>query len=411
MDDMEYEPSRSKLLHAQAVVAQMSYTLINAFVRLASLLLWPRPKPRQPNRIAVFRIGHIGDITCALPAIHALRVAYPDAHLTLITSTGKINSPGAVELLKGADWLDEIYAYTPEEINSLEKRLRLASVLREKRFDLWISLSPNLTSCWRELRDLAFVRLVSPRWARGWSVGTLRLFPQAQSTYIFSQDEVRRNLEVVARAGFNIGAVDFGLPVSLDARSKVASLLAKVQASNHWVAIAPGAKRSTNRWPADRFIEVGRYLVEQGVSVVLIGGQHDAQECEQIAREIGVRAMSLAGQLSLAESCELLRLCDFAICVDSGVQHLASAVGTPCISLFSFWQMRGKWHPYGEKNVVIQKWVPCHTCMLEACPYDNQCMKDISFEEVIQAAEIKLRGQGPDHIVAGTYGQVMDGSS
>lgn len=75
------------------------------------------------------------------------------------------------------------------------------------------------------------------------------------------------------------------------------------------------------------------------------------------------------------------------------MQHLAAAVGTPCVSLFSFWQMRGRWHHYGARNVVIQKWVPCHTCLLDECPIGNACMKAIQVEEVVRHAAGML---GPD---------------
>ena len=77
------------------------------------------------------------------------------------------------------------------------------------------------------------------------------------------------------------------------------------------------------------------------------------------------------------------------------MQHLASAVGTPCISIFSAWQMPGKWYPYGEQNVVLRKWVPCHTCLLETCPYDNRCIKLVATDEVIAAADAKLAPLAP----------------
>jgi hypothetical protein len=44
--------------------------------------------------------------------------------------------------------------------------------------------------------------------------------------------------------------------------------------------------------------------------------------------------------------------------------------------------MRGKWHPHGKSNVVLQKWVDCHTCMLNQCPRDNLCMKKILVTDV-----------------------------
>lgn len=386
---MEFKPIPSKWRHIQAAWVAISYRLACGLLRLMALFFWPRRRPQHVERMAVFRIGHIGDITCALPAMRALRRVYPTAHLTLITSTGRINSPGAKELLGGADWIDEIHTYSFSDISSMKGQWRFAMYLRQRNFDLWFNLSPDLTNLWRELRDICFVRLVGPRWARGWSIGTLSFAAQSQSEYLAFTNDVDRNLSILSAVGISTGCVDFGLPQSLQAKAFAEGLLPHMD-TRFWIAIAPGAKRSTNRWVGERFVEVGKYLTALGVGVVLVGGQDDAKECEQMASDIGVNAVSLAGRLTLPQSCELLRKCRFVICVDSGVQHLASAVNTPCISLFSFWQLRGKWWPHGEKNVVIQKWVPCHSCFIEECPNDNLCMKRIEVVDVISSVNKML---------------------
>jgi heptosyltransferase-2 len=156
------------------------------------------------------------------------------------------------------------------------------------------------------------------------------------------------------------------------------------------VALAPGCRHSVKRWPAERFAAVGKFLDGHGIGVVLLGGASESRECEQIARIIGPNALSLAGRLSLPEAMEVLRRSRLTVCVDSGLQHVASAVGTPTVSLFSFWDMRGKWVPHGGRNIVLQRWVPCHTCFLDECPHDNRCMKAIETAEVIGQVAAKL---------------------
>src|SRR5262249_26776447 len=78
------------------------------------------------------------------------------------------------------------------------------------------------------------------------------------------------------------------------------------------------------------------------------------------------------------------------VCNDSGVQHLAAAVGTPCVSIFSAHDMPGKWNPYGEDNVVLRASVECHPCYLTLCPYDNRCLKLIDAGSVIAAVKLKI---------------------
>jgi ADP-heptose:LPS heptosyltransferase len=380
-----------KFVHRiQALLVSGLYQCINGLLRGLAILLWPRRRPVSAERVCVFRIGYIGDIVCALPAIRSVRRAYPNARLTLFTSPGP-TGPGAVELLPGNDWIDEMRVYYSNDIETLPQRWKLMREMRAQRFDVWIELPNNLSSIFRQFRDMMFARMTGVPWARGWRINTIRLAAQAQSEHLQFTNEVDRTLDIVKHAGIPVAGIDFGLPRLSGARARIDELLqAKGLQSDAFVAIAPGAKRSTNRWPAERFAEVGRMLADSNNAVVLIAGGAEAELCEGLASQMGAHAHSFAGELSLPESIELLRRCRLLICVDSGVQHLAAAVGTPCISLFSFWQMRGKWHPYGSRNVVLQKWVPCHTCLLEECPNDNRCMKAIEVEEVIRHAQESL---------------------
>ncbi len=154
------------------------------------------------------------------------------------------------------------------------------------------------------------------------------------------------------------------------------------------VAIAPGARRPCNLWPTDRFAGVCADLAGRGVAVFLIGSGEDYALCEQI--RCGSRATNLAGKLSLTESAELLRRCDLLLCVDSGPQHLAAAVGTRCVAIFSQRNPRRRWYPHGSQHRVLEGSVECHTCFLDACPFDNRCMKQITVAQVLAAVTASL---------------------
>ena len=370
-----------------ALLMAALYRIVNFALSACAWLLWPGPRPRDAHRVCVFRVGNVGDITCALPAIRAIRLAYPEAQLTVLTSPGARAMPSAADVLEGADWVDEIRVYYADEIDSFSKRVALLKELRAHRFDVWIDLPQDLSTISRQFRDMAFARLAGARWARGWRIDTLRWAAQAQTEHLRFRNEVERTVQIVRQGGFEIPGVAFGLSRQPQVIARIDRMLqARGLGSRKLVAIAPGAKRSTNLWVPERFAEVGRQLSDRGCAVVFLGERSDGEPCRRIAAAIGERAHSFAGELTVAESCEVLRRCELAICLDSGVQHLAAAVATPCVSLFSFWQMRGKWHPYGEKNVVVQKNVPCHTCLLEACPHENLCMKAIGVEDVLGAA-------------------------
>lgn len=379
--------SRHWWRRAQSACAHALYQSVNASLAGLATMLWPADRPQQARRVCIFRIGNIGDIACALPAMRNVREAYPHAHVTLLTSPGPQGRPGAMELWPALDWINEVLVYHTRDIATVPQRWSLLRELRSRRFDVWIELPNNLSTVSRQVRDMVFTRMLGVRWARGWQIGTIRWAAQAQSEHLRFTNEVERLLGILAHAGIPVTGVEHGLAKVPEAAAKIDRLLKRAGLEKRrLVALAPGAKRSTNRWPAERFADVGRALAAQGCSVLVIGGTAERTLCEALARAIGDGAQTWAGDLSVLESCELLRRCALLVGVDSGVQHLAAAVGTPCVSLFSFWQMLGKWRPHGEKHTVIQKWVSCHTCLMEECPRGNRCMTEITVPEVIRAA-------------------------
>jgi ADP-heptose:LPS heptosyltransferase len=336
----------------------------------------------------------LGDIICALPAIQAVRGAYANAKLTLVTSPGKRGMPGAHELLSGAPWLDDLVVYHAEDIATLRQRVGFIKQLRQRKFDVWIELSHDLATLRVVFRNMLAARLAGARWAYGWRISTIRWAAQAQSECKIFPGEVVRLIQVIEACGITAQEPRFPLPLTEQHALPVDAVLNDfVPPGIAPVAIAPGAKRSTNRWPLERYAEVAQALSQCGFFVVFVGGPGEKEACQRLASRIGPRALSLAGRLSPLESCEALRRCAFVVCNDSGVQHMAAAVSTPCVSIFSDQGIRGKWRPYGPQHIVLQKDVPCHTCFLEECPHDNLCVKLVETSEVLEAARILAGGQ------------------
>ncbi|MGD0697449.1 MAG: glycosyltransferase family 9 protein [Terriglobia bacterium] len=381
----------SALHRTQARVVRLLYSLVNAGLAITRRCMWPRSRPRSARNVCIYRIGNIGDILCALPAMMAVRQTYPEARLTLLTSPGKSSLPGARELLEGAPWLDELLLYLNVDIATFHGRLVLLKELRQRSFDVWIELPNDIATLRVTLRNMLLAWLAGARWAYGWRLNTIDLFVQAQSEYSDFPNETERLLKIVGEAGISTGQPQFPLPLGVPHRQTIDRLLKEHGLGEaSLAAIAPGARRPANRWPVERFGQVGNYLVRKGLKVVVLGGSNDAEACRTLANVIGPDAVNLAGQTTVLETCELLKRCRLAICNDSGAQHMAAAVGTPCVSLFSYRDMRGKWWPHGSANTVLQKWVPCHTCFLDVCPYDNHCLSLIPVSEVTERVDQKL---------------------
>jgi len=375
-----------------AFVLLSAYRAANIFLGTVRSLLWPRPRPLRADTVCIYRVGNVGDTTCALPALNAIRRAYPNARLTLLTTPGSRSSPGAKNVLAGVDWIDEIREYFPAEVKGLKGSVALLALIRSYRFDVFIELSNDLARIRVLLRSMLFARLAGVKWGGGWSVNTVRWAVQSQSEQIEFPNEAERLLTDLARIGISVTDAGYKLPTGTEADLRALTLLqgAGIPAAREVVALAPGAKRSTNRWPAERFAAVGAEMVRRGYSVVVLGSAGEQELAESICRMTGSDCVSLAGKTNVADAAAILRRCRLLVCNDSGLQHTASAVGTPCVAIFSARDLWGKWHPHHPNSTMLRKWVPCHTCFLEECPNQNLCLTEISSAEVIDAAVATL---------------------
>lgn len=320
--------------------------------------------------------------------MQALVTAYPGARVTLVTSPGRPGLPGAAELLPTAPWLAELVVYYGRDIRTLRQQWGLLRRLRQRNFDLWVELPSNLATFTVLLRNMLAARAAGAKFGCGWRLSTVRWGARAQALTRTFTGEVERLLQVLDGCGIRGRTPRFALPITGGHVAAVDRLLAsRVPAGTPLAGVAPGAKRPANRWPLDRYSEVGRELARRGFFVLLLGGAGDRQACEQIALGVGASAFNAAGLASVLESAEILRRCAFVVCNDSGVQHLAAAVSTPCISIFGGRELPGIWHPYGENNVVLSKDVPCHPCFLDECNRDNLCLSLIPTSDVLGALD------------------------
>lgn len=364
----------------------------NAILAAMQKTLWPRRRPLYARRVCIYRIGNIGDTVCAIPAIYSIRHAYPDARLTVVSSPGRRGMAGAADLFDGASWLDDLMVYYSDEVESARGRLQMLRELRSRRFDVWIELPAVNVGIATLMRNIAVAKASGARWAGGWELGTIEFAAHSQAEVFHYPDEVDRLLNLVKRLGIEPHSGFAALPIREHHRRAALDLMNSCGVGGKpMIAIAPGAKRAPNRWPADRFAGVGRYFVQAGFCVAVVGGGDDEYVCGQVANGIGGGAFNTAGRLSLLESTALLARAVIVICNDSGVQHLAAAVDTPSLSIFSCRDFPGIWYPHGIANRVIRKRVQCHTCLCERCPFDNRCINMITTGEVVAEADRMLR--------------------
>ncbi len=283
----------------------------------------------------------IGDVIMSMPAVQMFRTEHPDANITMLCK------PVVLDLWKMHD--------APNRFQCLEKTGRMFPMigkLRKTHFDracilpnsFRSALIPFLTGIprragfpgqWR--RGLLTEGIARPGGHQQFeAMSILGVQGEPPAPHIRVPEEsfqsLEEKLQTVPTPG-KTGAEGF--------RSLEKPL----------ITLLPGAARGpSKRWPAKHFIALANRLrSDQGATVMLAGGPGDAALCTQIATASG--ALNLAGQTTLAEWAALLKRSDCVVSNDSGGMHLATAVGTPVVTIFGVTDP-SKTGPLGRATVL-----------------------------------------------------------
>ncbi|MCP4366416.1 MAG: glycosyltransferase [Planctomycetes bacterium] len=386
-------PARSGITDkVMIVIIRALYGLPNAVLAFLRIILFRNEfhTKESARNILIYRTGTIGDLICAVPSMIAIKRHFPAARITLLTTPGRKELPTADEILGKPWYFDEVKTYYPTDYGSIKEYYNLTKELRAKHYDLFVALTWNRESVFTLIKKMLFAKAIGVSGVMGFRVRTIKMFSKTQSRLLPSEGEVESLLSTLRGEGIQINRVEFDLPIMEEDRRAVDRFLPVPQYKGERppvVAINPGAKRRSNRWPIERFAQVGRKIKEGfGASIVVTGGPDDKGRGLCLKNEIGDDVIITAGMLRVRQTAELLRRCDLLISNDTGAIHLAAAVGTPVVAVFSPWQVRGKWYPYGRANTVLRGHAPCDHCLRLDCD-SSECTESVTVEDVLHACE------------------------
>ncbi len=280
--------------------------------------------------------------------------------------------------------------------SSLSNLLPLAKTalhLRRSRFDAVAYLLPTIRSKRHRNRDAWFFRLAGIKRTLGFDGYPDDPFPRGLDGALETvPHEADALLHRLARGGLpkvesGEGCMDMRITPAEQTKADQWFELHRGNelAPRGWFAVCSGSKWSSKKWPAERYQEVGRRLIAQhGLMPVILGGREDRDLGEQLIARWGA-GLCAAGDLSVRESAALMRGAKFYLGNDTGVMHLAAAVGRPCVGVFSALDWPGRWYPYGNGHRVLRFDVPCSGCLLEMCNQHNECLRGIEVDRVHDA--------------------------
>jgi heptosyltransferase II len=152
-------------------------------------------------------------------------------------------------------------------------------------------------------------------------------------------------------------------------------------------ALLPGAEHGpAKRWPAPYFAELAQRLRDAGFAVWLLGSPKDRGTGEEISQASGGAAKNLCGQTELADAVDLLGAARVAVSNDSGLLHIAAAVGTPVVGLYGS-SSPVYTPPLAERREILYLDLYCSPCFEPECPLGHfRCMKEITPAMAFEAA-------------------------
>ncbi|MBI4498928.1 MAG: glycosyltransferase family 9 protein [Chloroflexi bacterium] len=358
------------------------------------------------RRILVVKLADIGDVLTATPALRALRRAHPAAHITALVT------PLGAAVLDGSPLVDGLMIFPKARFDrvaeavtprALALGLGLARRLRAGRFDA-VAVLHHLTTRWGALKYAALALATGAPVRAGLDNGLGRagfLTHRAGDLGFGAHHEVEYWEEVVRLLGAEPDGGPLEFPLRPADRAFAAALLPP---GGPRVAIHPGsgAFSPARRWPVERFNTVAHTLARQdGVRVVLVGGPGEAALAAQAAAGVEPPPLDLAGRTTLGQLAAMLERCDVFLGSDSGVMHLAAAVGTPVVAVFGPSNHRawGPWTGRGRESraTVLRVDLPCSPCVYigvglgtpQGCP-ERTCLVTLSPEHVTEAVRRML---------------------
>jgi heptosyltransferase-2 len=174
---------------------------------------------------------------------------------------------------------------------------------------------------------------------------------------------------------------------------KSPSLNVRGQRDPKRIVIAPGARHWNKRWPANYFASVAKALIDKGYHIDLHGSENDEDICNAISQQLQPDwCVNFAGKLSMADAAGEIARASAIITNDSGLMHVAEAVGTRIVSIFGPTVKQFGFAPRSANAVVVEVeglyCRPCTTIGLDHCPEKHfRCMMEIEPEQVVQQFE------------------------
>lgn len=316
------------------------------------------------RKVLIIRLSSLGDVLLTTPLIRSLKKQFPNLHIDFVVRSEYSDA------LTLNPYLTNIFTYQ----NLKSDQIDLIRQLNINKYDLIIDLQNNLRS-----QKIAYALKV----------------PKVKFN--------KRSLDKFLLVNFKINRLKSAEPISKRYASAINGFKLDnegldlftnnspnilLSGKSDLIGLCPGARHFTKRWPEEYFSELGSLLIKNGYKVALFGGKSDNEICAEICQRIS-GSINLCNDNDLLQIAADMKLCKAVVCNDSGLMHVASAVGTKVIAIFGSTVKEFGFAPYNGDNLILENnsltCRPCSHIGRSSCPKKHfECMRSIKPEFVFE---------------------------
>lgn len=341
-------------------------------------------------------LDHLGDAVMATPAIQAMKSTFPQSTIFILTR------PPLVPIFEHNPYVDEVLTdaapwWSENPITDILKPsywlsyFKKIARFRKEKFDVIIDLRGDLRHI------LLFGAAARPTCLLGYGHtggGALLSANVFYSPEMHEIDKKLRLLESLRVNGKRFKPKIWVSPKKKDmAQRFIKNRLGDIEPPI--ILIDPGAK-PVQQWPLERFAYLAQRIRQQIHKPVLVSaGPFYASLAETLVGMVGPEVACLVGKISIQKLIAVVAACDLVVSCDTGVAHIAGAVGTPAVTIFGPTDPARFWHG-AQGGLVVRSPNPCNypvlhdTCRKPGHPVPGVCMMTISKETVEEAVNLSI---------------------
>ncbi len=199
-------------------------------------------------------------------------------------------------------------------------------------------------------------------------------------------------MELLRRTGWltelpDISHIALEVPEELKRGASQTLMEAGARPNAFRLAVGAGASYGSAKcWPPDRFAQfANRFQSEHDADVILFGTPGEVVVSNAIVAGMNRKPIDLDGKTAVGDLPSLLSQCHVFLGNDSGAMHVAAAVGLPVVAVFGPTDPEGT-SPVTTRYSIVQQKPYCSPCFLKRCPTDHRCMKNVTPDMVLMAA-------------------------